>query len=144
MDSSHTYVYTKEALASAVSTLHALMPKVAVFTFTGTLGAGKTTVISEFMRQCGVVEPVTSPTFTYMNVYHAKDGSILYHFDLYRLTNMEEFVAAGFAEYLYQPHSWAFIEWPDIIMPLLPHRVCHVALEYVTNDERRLSYKIQE
>lgn len=101
-----------------------------IYAFTGPLGAGKTTLIKEMLRQCGVIEPVTSPTFTYMNVYENEQGERFYHFDLYRLGRLEEFLAAGFDEYLYQPKSWALIEWPAVIMPLLKEKVCLCELDY--------------
>ncbi len=88
----------------------------------------KTTLIKEFLRQCGVTEVVQSPTFTYLNVYQGDKGAEFYHFDLYRLSANQDFIDAGFYEYLYAPKSWAVIEWPEIIMPLLKHRVCHVTM----------------
>ena len=86
-----------------------------IVTFTGGLGAGKTTFIQAVLRQMGVLSPIISPTFTYFNQYHAADGRIIYHFDLYRLKDLKEFEMAGFFEYLYQPNSIVFIEWPEIL-----------------------------
>jgi len=106
------------------------MKRCSVITFTGDLGAGKTTLIRALLRDLGVLQPITSPTFTYMNRYITADGKTIYHFDLYRLNNLEEFRAQGFDEYLYQPNSYCLIEWPAIVMPLLTQDVCPISLEY--------------
>ncbi len=113
-----------------------------VITFTGSLGAGKTTFVSHLLRNWGVQGPVTSPTFTYMNVYHLSDGRVAYHFDLYRLGNLEEFEQAGFTEYLYQENSICLIEWPEVISSLLTQSVSFVSLEFIDQDTRKLQYNI--
>lgn len=116
--------------------LVALLPEKKVFTFSGPLGAGKTTLVQAMFKQLGVTGPVQSPTYTYMSVYTLKDGTKLYHFDLYRLNNENDFIAAGFDEYLYQPNSWCFIEWPEVIKDLLKKSVCSVVLDYAENEAR--------
>ena len=113
------------------------MQKCQVFTFSGPLGVGKTTLIKDILKRCGVTQTITSPTFTYLNAYENDKGQLFYHFDLYRINSLDAFLAAGFEEYLYAPHSWTFIEWPDVIMPLLKERVCHCELEY-ENDKRTI------
>ena len=116
-----------------------LLPRLAtykIFTFTGPLGAGKTTLIKNFLKQCGVTTVVTSPTFAYVNTYSDdKNKRTFHHFDLYRLTSLEAFIDAGFDEYLQSPSDWILIEWPEIIAPLLASaqhtpQVCKVLLTY--------------
>jgi tRNA threonylcarbamoyladenosine biosynthesis protein TsaE len=141
MDSKNCIIYGPTDIDSAAHQLIALFDQAAVFTFTGTLGAGKTTLVSAMLASCGVTEPITSPTFTYMNVYHTNKGQTFYHFDCYRLSSLDEFLMAGFDEFLYQPNSWAFIEWPEIIMPLLTHQACHVTLDYYQKN-RQLCYQL--
>jgi tRNA threonylcarbamoyladenosine biosynthesis protein TsaE len=110
-----------------------------IMTFDGPLGAGKTTLIQSILYAAGVTEPIVSPTFTYVNVYKNLLNQTFYHFDLYRIQSLEEFHMAGFDEYLYATNSWALIEWPDIIVPLLTHAVCQVTLSYGSRpDEREL------
>jgi tRNA threonylcarbamoyladenosine biosynthesis protein TsaE len=131
-------IYSLDTINQAVDLLRKQMDHCAVFTFTGPLGAGKTTLIKQFLAACGVKEVVTSPTFTTMAVYSNAHHQEFYHFDLYRLTSASEFVDNGFAEYLYKPHSWALIEWPEIIRPLLTHNVCHVSIDHRSLEERVL------
>ncbi|MFH1831952.1 MAG: tRNA (adenosine(37)-N6)-threonylcarbamoyltransferase complex ATPase subunit type 1 TsaE [bacterium] len=91
----------------------------AIFAFNGPLGAGKTTIIKEILKQCGVTEVVNSPTFGYVKSYKGSGGVTYNHFDLYRLDSLESFVHAGFDEFLCAPNTFNFIEWPEIISSLL-------------------------
>ncbi len=133
--------YSLEAIGDIVELLYTQMDSCQVFTFTGPLGAGKTALIKRLLAKCGVKEVVTSPTFTYMAQYTNAQGQGFYHFDLYRLSTLQDFLQAGFDEYLYQPNTWAFIEWPEIIMPILTHSICHVTLDYVSENERSIRIK---
>lgn len=140
--SSQEAIFAQNDLQKIAAQLLELKDKVAVYTFTGPLGAGKTTLIGAMLAQAGVTEPIVSPTFTTINIYKNAQGQHFYHFDLYRMQTLEEFLAAGFQEYLYAPNSWAFIEWPAIIAPLLDSRVCHVSLDYQTENDRILRFNV--
>ncbi len=131
--------YSLDQIDEIVELLYKQMATCAVFTFTGPLGAGKTALIKRLLARCGVKEVVTSPTFTLMAIYSNTEGERFYHFDLYRLDTIHDFQSAGFDEYLYNPVSWAFIEWPEIIRPLLTHSVCHVTLDYASEAERHIA-----
>jgi tRNA threonylcarbamoyladenosine biosynthesis protein TsaE len=138
-------IYFEQDVSQIAATLSSVLNKVQIMTFTGQLGAGKTTLIKEILSQRGVKEVVTSPTFTYVNRYENAQGQFFYHFDLYRLVCLDDFLEFGFDEYIYQPNSWAFIEWPEIIMPLLTRRVCHIYLDYAKTPQgigRSLTYTI--
>lgn len=132
-------VYGLDELDKAVNALYRYLAPCKLFTFEGSLGAGKTTLIRAFLKKCGVTEDITSPTFTYMNIYENVEGQRFYHFDLYRLEDIREFYAAGFQEYLYQADSWALIEWPKIIKPLIQKGVCEVEIEHKNSDKRELT-----
>lgn len=134
--------YSLDTIDEVAKILHGFLPECPVFTFTGPLGAGKTTLVRHLLKHCGVEHLVTSPTFTYFITYHNAQNETFYHFDLYRLKSLDEFRAIGFEEYLYQPNSWAFIEWPEVIEPLLTHDVCHITIDYYSEFERILTYKI--
>lgn len=129
-------IYALDELNTVVDYLQAQFDRCAVFTFTGSLGTGKTTLIRALLRRCGVTGVIASPTFTIVQMYRGAHGDTLYHFDCYRLKSLSEFRDAGFDEYLYEPGSWCFIEWPEVIMPLLHHRVCHVSLSYQGSAQR--------
>jgi len=116
---------------------------VSVITFTGSLGAGKTTFAGALLKSWGVDSPVASPTFAYLNIYTLADSRTAYHFDLYRLKDIQEFEMAGFFEYLYQPNSVALIEWPEILKSVLTRSVCKVELKAVGSDERIMTYEFK-
>ncbi|MFZ5954035.1 MAG: tRNA (adenosine(37)-N6)-threonylcarbamoyltransferase complex ATPase subunit type 1 TsaE [Candidatus Dependentiae bacterium] len=133
------FIIGKNQLPEVVDFLMNLKKRYPIITFTGPLGAGKTTLVQLFLKRCGVQETITSPTFTIMNSYHNNKGETFYHFDLYRLTNLDDFFQGGFEEYLYQPNSVVCIEWPEIIMPFLntiSEKVCSVVLDYSDIDKR--------
>lgn len=134
-------IYTHEQIAKTAKIVHELLSRFKILTFTGDLGAGKTTLVQALLRECAIEGPIQSPTFSYVNIYHNSLGQTFYHFDLYRINTLEDFKNAGFAEYLYSSgtsKAWAFIEWPEIIMPLLTHDTCHLFLEYIDQDMRKL------
>lgn len=89
-----------------------------VLYFNGEMGAGKTTFIAALAKLAGSKDAVSSPTYSIVNPYLCDNGYI-YHFDLYRLKNTEELMAIGFFDYLDQPGSRLWIEWPDLAVPLL-------------------------
>jgi tRNA threonylcarbamoyladenosine biosynthesis protein TsaE len=131
-------VYCLEEQNKVIAELKALMAKYQIFACSGPLGAGKTTTIKALLGSCGVIGTITSPTFTYVNAYENADGEGFFHFDLYRIGSIEEFQAQGFDEYLYQSNSWAFIEWPEVIEPLLTHDVCRLFFDYHEDPEKRV------
>ena len=96
-----------------------------VFAFNGKMGAGKTTFIKAICEVMGVKETVNSPTFSIVNEYEAADGRIIYHFDCYRITNIQEALDLGAEEYLYSGNL-CFIEWSENIAPLLPDSIVNV------------------
>ena len=138
----YTVSYSLEALDTAAQELYYFMPRYSVFTFSGPLGAGKTTLVQALLKKCGIYDIVPSPTFTYFTQYTNQQDQTFYHFDLYRLKNREEFSALGFEEYLFLPSSWVFIEWPEIIFPLLIKNCCHCSINYISTDTRELLYTL--
>jgi|SaaInlStandDraft_4_1057021.scaffolds.fasta_scaffold07618_5 tRNA threonylcarbamoyladenosine biosynthesis protein TsaE len=122
-----------------------LLNDYAIIVFKGQLGAGKTTVIKELLKLCGIKEVITSPTFSYVNSYANNKDQMFHHFDLYRINSQDQFMELGFDEYFYQENSWCLIEWPEVINTLLKEintkkHVYICALEHVYGDinKRRL------
>jgi len=135
----HTGVrYAIDDIPALVDYLHDYLASYRVVTLTGPLGAGKTTLVAHLLRSYGITQEITSPTFTYVNIYSTAGRKTFYHFDLYRIGSLDEFLHAGFDEYVYQPRSVAIIEWPRVIMPLLTHDVCHIELDYDADLDTRI------
>lgn len=133
----YTATYTLTEVPQIAARLKQFLSSGAVMTFTGPLGAGKTTLVKELLKQMGITDTVTSPTFAYVNEYRDNEGTIYYHFDLYRIGSLDAFTSAGFDEYLFAPNSKALIEWPAPIMPLLTRSSYHVAIDYAPDQSKR-------
>ena len=93
--------------------------KFKVLLFDGPMGVGKTTLIKEIAKELGVLDIVSSPTFSLVNEYHTQNSDKIYHFDFYRIEDEEEAMDIGVEEYFYSG-NWCLIEWPLKIKNLLP------------------------
>lgn len=104
------------------------------FIFEGEMAAGKTTFIKAFCETLGVEDVVSSPTFSIVNEYESKTG-LIYHFDFYRLKNLQEAYDIGYEEYFYGG-EYCLIEWPSKIEELLPDQYVKVEIT-ITGDQER-------
>ncbi|HAC72096.1 MAG TPA: tRNA (adenosine(37)-N6)-threonylcarbamoyltransferase complex ATPase subunit type 1 TsaE, partial [Porphyromonadaceae bacterium] len=102
-----------------------------VFAFYGAMGAGKTTFIKAVCEGLGVQETITSPTFAIINEYRDNEGNSIYHFDFYRIHKLEEAFDFGYEDYFYSGNL-CFIEWPELVEPLLPGNTVKV---YITGTD---------
>ena len=104
----------------------------------GPLGSGKTVLIQGICSGLGVEKVVTSPSFVIINEYPGKFR--VYHFDLYRLENVEEFIKLGYEEYFYGS-GITLIEWAEKIKNFLPEKRIEINLEILSENERRISVR---
>ena len=99
-----------------------------IFAFYGKMGAGKTTFIRAVCHKLGVEEEVTSPSFAIVNEYRSDTlGESIFHFDFYRIKKIEEVYDLGYEDYFYGG-GLNFIEWPELIEPLLPEDTVKVEI----------------
>jgi tRNA threonylcarbamoyladenosine biosynthesis protein TsaE len=103
----------------------------------GEMGAGKTTFAKTIISLLTGIDDatITSPTFTYMNLYSTKERNIVCHFDLYRLKNSTDFLQAGFEEYLSHPYI-TLIEWPERMEELLKPSYNKISISLLEDESR--------
>ena len=98
-----------------------------VFALVGDLGVGKTVFTKGLAAGLGVKEPVSSPTFTIVQIY--EEGCLpFYHFDVYRIADVEEMEEIGYEDYIYG-EGVSLIEWADLIEEILPKHYTKVTIE---------------
>jgi len=110
-----------------------------IMLFKGSMGAGKTTLIKALVRRLGSLDVVSSPTFALMNEYLTKDCKI-YHYDFYRIKELEEALDLGFDEFI-EEDAWNMIEWPDLVVGLLPLSYVEIEIDKLTDTKRVLHLK---
>ena len=125
-----------EGTEAAAAAIARQLPPGTVIALHGTLGAGKTVFARGFARALGIVEPVSSPTFTLEQEYPFP-GGVLNHLDLYRIDNSTNAQAFGVDEYLYDPRAYTLVEWPERIMDILPPHTLHLLLRPLQGQNQR-------
>ncbi len=123
-------VRDKKELQVAAARLLSEFPDRRVFTFTGDLGAGKTTFIKALCKELKVTDATSSPTFAVVNEYRTEQNGAVYHFDLYRMKSLSEVFDTGIEEYLYSG-NYCFIEWPDRAEDLIPGEAVRVVINVI-------------
>ncbi|MBB2146236.1 tRNA (adenosine(37)-N6)-threonylcarbamoyltransferase complex ATPase subunit type 1 TsaE [Pedobacter sp. LMG 31464] len=108
------------------------------FVFEGEMAAGKTTFIKTFCKVLGVEDVVSSPTFSIVNEYESANG-LVYHFDFYRIKNLQEAYDIGYEEYFYSG-DYCLIEWPQKIEELLPEHYIKVEIMITGDTTRTLNF----
>ena len=104
----------------------------------GELGAGKTKFTEGFLSCFGLENEISSPTFNIVNEYK-NEKTTIYHFDVYRLSDIDEFYAIGGEEYFSQ--GICIIEWGEIIQEALPEHYTKITIKKDENDlEKRILY----
>ncbi len=133
---SHTTEDTKKLGAWFASKLN----KGDTLILSGDLGAGKTVFVSGFLDYYGKENEVSSPTFTIINEHNLKKDLVLYHFDVYRFENEEEFTAIGGEEFFEK--GICIIEWGEKIKDLLPKSYIKVVISKMEEDFSMRSIEI--
>lgn len=115
-----------------------LLPGISIW-LQGDLGAGKTTLVRGVLRGLGFEGKVKSPTYTLVEPY-VVSGLYLYHFDLYRFNDVDEWEASGFREY-FNSNTVCLVEWPEKAEGLLPQPDLELTLSLPDSGGRRLDIK---
>ena len=133
---SHNSSETMKFASELASTLHVGD----VVVLSGELGAGKTKFTEGFLKYFGLDNQISSPTFSIVNEYK-KDDLNIYHFDVYRLEDVDEFYAIGGEVYF--SSGICIIEWGEIIEEALPNNYIKITFEKDISDENLRYLKIE-
>ena len=133
---SNSELETKELAKNIASKLN----KNSVIVLQGDLGAGKTKFTEGILEYFDLQDEISSPTFTIVNEYNTKDINI-YHFDVYRLADIDEFYAIGGEEYFEK--GICIIEWGEIIQDALPKDYIKIIFERNFENENSRNIKIE-
>lgn len=120
-----------------------LMGDYKIITFSGELGAGKTTFINAVCKEMGVEETVTSPTYSIIQEYRFGDENIIYHIDLYRIKSMDEAIEAGVEDCL-ESGEFCMVEWPEKAILLFGGETVYASLQVLPGNRRKLIVQLPQ
>ena len=106
--------------------------------FEGKMGAGKTTIIKNLCEKFEVIDEVTSPTFAIINEYLTVKNTPIYHFDFYRIENLQEAMNIGIEDYFFG-NNYCFVEWPDVVKPILPDKYLILSIDEIDKNNRKIT-----
>lgn len=110
-----------------------------VIALTGELGAGKTTFTQYFAKALKVKDKIISPTFVLIRQHPLKNGSILFHVDLYRLESEKAIKSLGLEELWHNPKNIVLVEWAQKAKNLLPENTLWINFKTVDQNTKKIS-----
>ena len=132
--------HSEEETKKFASNLATILENGDIIILKGELGAGKTKFVEGVLRNFGLEDEISSPTFTIVNEYHNEKADIM-HFDLYRINDISEFDMIGGEEYF--DRGICLIEWGEMIEDILPKDYIKITIEKNEQDENERILKIE-
>ncbi len=133
--------HSKEETMEMAKLLANKLPDGITLTFSGDLGAGKTTFVRGLAESLNIKEVVQSPTFNIMKIYLKGDRPLI-HIDAYRLADIDTDI--GLDEYIGYETGITVIEWPMYIEKLIPENAIEVEITNLGDDNRQIKFKIKD
>ena len=136
MEKKVVYIKNEQETRSFGKKLAAELAPGIVIALTGDLGTGKTALTKSIAEGLGITEVITSPTFNIVKEYYS--GRIpMYHFDVYRIGDIDEMYELGYEEYYYG-NGVCIVEWADLIEDIIPEDAIRIDIEYGENEGERI------
>ena len=135
----YKFKFTLDEIEDVAKSLINKINGVNIILFKGELGTGKTTLIKSILKNLGIEENITSPTFSIVNQY-STSNLLINHFDLYRVKSLKELDVIGFEEYL-DNEGITFIEWPKIAMSKISYRYIEIYIKFIDEKSREITLK---
>ena len=135
------YLEDEEGHLHSAKEVLSVYPHRTIYALDGKMGAGKTTFVRQLCEELGTDDIVNSPTFAIVNIYDvpSREGGTeeVYHFDCYRLNNIEEALNIGIEDYFHSGNL-CLVEWPEKIERLLPEETVWIRFEVLSDGNRKL------
>lgn len=125
---------SEDELKVVAANLIPLLESKRIMALYGAMGAGKTTLVSEIVRQLGGGYKASSPSYAIHHQYETTQG-VLHHFDFYRIKTLSEAYDLG-AEDLFFSGEMCVVEWPEKVMPLFPDQLLKISIEVSVDNHR--------
>ena len=135
----YKFKFTLDEIEDVAKSLINKINGVNIILFKGELGTGKTTLIKSILKNLGIEENITSPTFSIVNQY-STSNLLINHFDLYRVKSLKELDVIGFEEYL-DNEGITFIEWPEIAMSKISYHYIEIYIKFIDEKSREITLK---
>ena len=136
MEKKVVYIKNEQETRSFGKKLAAELAPGIVIALTGDLGTGKPALTKSIAEGLGITEVITSPTFNIVKEYYS--GRIpMYHFDVYRIGDIDEMYELGYEEYFYG-NGVCIVEWADLIEDIIPEDAIRIDIEYGENEGERI------
>ena len=134
-----TFFYKLAEINQAATQLIYQAAMAKIWLFVGDMGAGKTTLIKSISETLGASGEFSSPTYSLANEYRLSANKKIFHLDLYRLRSFDEAMDIGIEDYLFGG-DYCFVEWPQLIMPLLKKgEFITIQIESISAIERKIT-----
>jgi tRNA threonylcarbamoyladenosine biosynthesis protein TsaE len=133
-------VHSEEETVNIAQQFSSTLSPGEVIILNGNLGSGKTFFIKNVLQYFNITE-VNSPTFSLVNEYSSNRK--FYHFDFYRIENVNELYDIGFDEYMADEEAVKFIEWGNLFRSILPHRRTEIEIILNHDMSRKISFNKQ-
>ena len=117
--------------------LSAYIEKGDIIALHGDLGSGKTTLTKGIMKGLEYTSPVTSPTYTLINEYNSLKNVI--HIDCYKESDLGIWISLGLNDYINNRNNIIIIEWPEILVGMLPDDTINLKLIHISQNKRNIS-----
>ena len=135
----YKFKFTLDEIEDVAKSLINKINGVNIILLKGELGTGKTTLIKSILKNLGIEENITSPTFSIVNQYFTSK-LLINHFDLYRVKSLKELDVIGFEEYL-DNEGISFIEWPEIAMSKISYHYIEIYIKFIDEKSREITLK---
>lgn len=131
-------IFTLDQIGAAAQKTLADSAGYRVLALHGEMGAGKTTFAKALCKEMGVIDNISSPTFSIINQYATKDGAVIYHMDLYRIKNEAEAIASGVEDCLLSGNA-CLVEWPEMAEGIFPDDTLHLYFTALDTETRKIT-----